>query len=476
MYKINYSFLLPFYNLYIIFNMTNISEIAKKLSERITNAETRQRSRTAEEYQRFLYAIEYILTDIWKSSYIHPEAECSIHKHNNYYSSNTRYSDPNLTYRMTMNAFDGLQLLNLIVVTKNGYYDRIKMQGGLTRYRAREELLEMLNEIPEHPAIHIEPNPETEIILLRNIVNNQRILVDYEEDAFTEKARNNLRIINQCFIKHWVDLRILDKDVLALQERLFDNTEKQPIDLTKRTLVRIFTNNSFEEGGRFYRGWWQNIPSEYRPYITIDSKATSEHDYSQLNPNMIYSAYNKELGSEDAYSRVAGDDHRDVVKQAFNAMFQASTTLDRKPDGIELDEIGMSWRELKEAILDAHKPIKDYFFRGLGNRLQFEDSCIAESVMLQFAKMDAPALPIHDSFIMHHSFGTYGELEEAMRRAFYERFKKDIAVSRDLVVQHKSNIPIDKDGFVSLEIDDILNAENEYSQWRDRDDMLMSRK
>ena len=40
--------------------MTNISEIAKKLSERITNAETRQRSKTAEEYQRFL--IEPFLT------------------------------------------------------------------------------------------------------------------------------------------------------------------------------------------------------------------------------------------------------------------------------------------------------------------------------------------------------------------------------------------------------------------------------
>jgi len=90
--------------------------------------------------------------------------------------------------------------------------------------------------------------------------------------------------------------------------------------------------------------------------------------------------------------------------------------------------------------------------------------------------MYAPALSIHDSFIMHHGFGTYGELEEAMRRAFYERFNKDIGVSRDLVVQHKSNIPIDKDGFVSLEVDDILNAENEYSQWRDRDDMWMSRK
>ena len=53
--------------------MTNITEITKKLSEKISNAETRKRSRTAEEYQRFLYAIEYILTEIWKSSFIHPE-------------------------------------------------------------------------------------------------------------------------------------------------------------------------------------------------------------------------------------------------------------------------------------------------------------------------------------------------------------------------------------------------------------------
>jgi hypothetical protein len=451
----------------------SVSEIAKKSSERISITETRKRSRTAEEYQRFLYAIEYILTEIWKSSFIHPEAECSIHKHNNYYSSNPRYRDPNLTYKMTMAAFDGLQLLNLIVVTKDGYYDRTKMQGGLTRYRARGELLEMLNEIPEHPAIHLKSYLDAETILLRNEIDGRKVLVDYEEDAFTDKARNNLRTINQCFIRHWVDLRIQDKDVLALQERLFDDTEKQPIDLTKRTLVRIFSNNSFEEGGRFYRGWWQNVPSEYRPFITIDSKATSEHDYSQLNPNMIYSVYNKELGSEDAYSRVAGEEHRDVVKQAFNAMFQATTTLDRKPDGIELDAIGMSWRELKEEILNAHKPIKDYFFKGLGNRLQFEDSIIAENIMLQFAKMDAPALPIHDSFIMHHGFSAYGELEEAMRRAFHDRFHRDIGISRDLVVRHTSNIPMNKDELATPSFEDILNAENDYSQWRDRNNMWM---
>ena len=50
-------------------------------------------------------------------------------------------------------------------------------------------------------------------------------------------------------------------------------------------------------------------------------------------------------------------------------------------------QLAMSWRELREAILNAHKPIRNLFFTGLGNRLQFEDSIIAESIMLQFAEM-----------------------------------------------------------------------------------------
>ena len=37
--------------------------------------------------------------------------------------------------------------------------------------------------------------------------------------------------------------------------------DKRPIDLTRRTLVRIFAEGQFDKGGRFYRGWWQNVPS-----------------------------------------------------------------------------------------------------------------------------------------------------------------------------------------------------------------------
>ena len=186
---------------------------------------------------------------------------------------------------------------------------------------------------------------------------------------------------------------------------------------------------------------------------------------------MIYHRYGYEIGSEDAYDRVLDFQHRYSVKEAFNAMIQASTPLRNCPSKINVDHIGMSWAELRERVLAAHKPINHLFFTGLGNQLQFEDSCMAESVMLQFAKIDAPALPVHDSFVMHHGYG--GELEEAMRRAYYERFNEDIQVKEEIINETQApNIEKQPD----LTLDDIKKGEVEYSQWQDRDGIWWAEK
>ena len=456
--------------------MNSFDELCTKISQDIDAKEIRSRSRTEQEQIRFNYAVKHQLIELWKKHHTHKDNQSSIQKNKNFYSALQQYRDPYLTYRMAIQAFEGLQKLDLIEVTKNGFYSHIKMEGNLTRYKATPKLSEMLNELDGHPLIDLQPNLDFNTILLRNIIDGRRMLVPYEEDKDTEQWRINLSEINECFSRHLLDLRIKDSEIEALQDRLLSDSEKEPIDLTKKLLVRIFINNSFGEGGRFYRGWWQNVPSEYRPFITINSKSTQEHDYSQLNPNMIYSLYNHELGSEDAYSRVIGPEHRDVVKEAFNAMFQANTSLESKPRGINIDEIGMTWKELRQAILNAHKPIKDLFFTGLGNKLQFEDSIMAENVMLQFARMDYPALPVHDSFIMHHAFGNHGELEEAMRRAFHNRFHRDIGISRELVIRQEMKDTSNKTREVKEGLEELLDAESDYSLWKKRDDMWMRRK
>ena len=445
-------------------------ELIKETISKIENYETRARARNPKAQLNFEHAVKVIIFDLWRSEHSTPKRECSINKRSGFYSETPRYRDPLLTFKQTMAAFNGLQLLNYIEITKDGYFDRETLQGAVTKFIARDELRERLLEIDEHPALSITQDITVECIILRDTVDGQRAEIDYTDTPKTDEYRANLQLINKCFLKHWPDIELKDTDYLKLGEAISSDDQKLPIDFSRRTLVRIFSNGSFKKGGRFYRGWWQNVPSNYRKHITIDAKKTCEYDFSQLNPHMIYFAHNYEIGTEDAYDRVLDGQHRDLVKSAFNAMIQADSSLRTCPRGIEPSVADMSWGELRDRIIEAHKPISHLFFTGLGNSLQFEDSCIAESVMLQFAAIDAPALPIHDSFIMHHGYG--GELEEAMRRAFHGRFRSDIPVSSEII----NWIEPDDTPPTEISVDYILKKREEYGQWSKRNDDFLNNK
>ena len=396
------------------------------------NAIEQRKKRPADAQAKFEYAIHTLLKDCWLGVHISPAYECGIHKRSNWYSETPRYRDHNLTFKQTMAAYDGLQALGMITETKGGYIDRDTGKSDITKYKVTDKLKHMLEAIEGDPFKDIKPDLDKESILLRDRVDERRVVIKYDDDEQTHSMRKNLRNINACLARHWPDLELTDDEFAQLQLRLIDDKNKAPVDFSKRILTRIFSNGSFEQGGRFYRAWWHNVPSELRKHITIDSKRTCEYDYSQLNPHMIYFNAGKDMGSEDAYDRVFNGEHRDIVKEAFNAMMQASSELNRKPEDLDLTGVSFKWSDLKQAILDAHKPIADRFFRGEGNHLQYIDSCMAERLMLHYAKDDHPVLPVHDSFIMHRAFGEMGELEEQMRKTFYEQFKKDIPIKGEI--------------------------------------------
>ena len=68
---------------------------------------------------------------------------------------------------------------------------------------------------------------------------------------------------------------------------------------------------------------------------------------------------------------------------------------------------------------------------------------------------------------MHNAFGEgLGELEEAMRRAFYNRFKRDIPVKHEIGVMLPSS-------FEGIEVEDLsfeeqANGPPEYRRWESR--------
>ena len=447
--------------------MEALTGLSQSIASEISSIESRERKRTASAQKHFEHAIERLLTELWLGTFIHPEYEAGIHRRSNWYSETPQYRDPNLTYPQAIAAYDGMVATDFIRVVRDGYFDRDTGKSDVTKVIATDKLLQVLEGLDGNPFKEVKPDLDKECILLRDRINGQRVLVPYENNKTTNEMRENLITINKCFARHWLDLRITNDDYTALQERLCQEQDKSPIDFSKRILTRIFSNGRFDHGGRFYRAWWHNVPSEYRKYITIDGKRTCEYDYSQLNPHMVYFLRGAKMGDEDAYDRVFDCNHRDIVKEAFNAMIQASTNLTHKPKKLDLSEVDFDWATLKQAILDAHKPIADVFFQGHGNHLQYIDSCIAENVMLNFIKAeDAPVLPVHDSFIMHYAYGELGELEEEMRRSFYGHFKKDINVKSEIGVMLSSSF--DGKDSDELTIEQIVHGPPEYSQWEKR--------
>ena len=107
------------------------------------------------------------------------------------------------------------------------------------------------------------------------------------------------------------------------------------------------------------------------------------------------------------------------------------------------------------------------FFQGQSNHLQSINSCTSEKVMLQFVRSDdVPVLTVHDSFFLHYAFGNTGELEEAMRRAFHDHFKKDIKVSEEIGMILPSSF--DDMEFEDLAVEEIADGPPEYSLWNRR--------
>jgi len=366
------------------------------------------------------------------------KSEAAIRKGQYYYSSER--PDQMLTYSIHIErAFEGLVELGYLEVTKLGYFDRNGRKDGtptsrLSRYIASDRLLDLFTteELKALPAI-MPPYCDPELIRVRvkekdeNGVNRKRS-VSITETSETLQMRENLGIINNALSRHWYDLEIPDDELSALQKRLADNPQNERIiRMDQRFLHRVFNDPDLQTGGRFYGGWWQNIPREYRQHLAVNGKRMVELDYSNQHPSILY-AQASIVRPADCYSGVikpplipdgvTAKDLRDMVKAAFNAMLNSPKPLRQAPKGVKPSKFGLKWAEVSEAIIAFHEPIAHHFYTGVGLRLQRLDSDIAEKVLLHFARSGIAVLPLHDSFLMHNGYEP--SLDPVMRSAFEE--------------------------------------------------------
>ena len=174
---------------------------------------------------------------------------------------------------------------------------------------------------------------------------------------------------------------------------------KTPYQSGLTSMTRIFSQGSFNKGGRYY-SQIQNLRSETRPYIYLNGEPTIEIDYSSFHPALLYATINKPIPDGDAY--VIEGFNRDEVKTAFNVMLnrtgKASSAYESVMEYVCDDEERA--KRLVTAILMKHHEIRDSFNTGAGLTLQRKDSDIVTKLLTYFVDNNIPIITVHDSAIV----------------------------------------------------------------------------
>ncbi len=301
---------------------------------------------------------------------------------------------------------------------------------------------------------------DTEVVRLKN---EQKELIDYADDEYTNSARDHLREWNLFALQFHADVLLSDQEFQAVELDVEDEESEGNsngrIVLQKKQLYRIFNNGSFDQGGRLYGGWWQEIPSDLRRYITIDGMRTVEIDYSNMQPAMLY-AIEGELLPNDAYS-IDGVDpsFRKLIKKTFMKLLNAMPGQNiRAPRRNELPE-GMTFSDLMELLKERHEPIERHFRSGIGLKLQRDDSDIAQEIITEGMKNYQLILPIHDSFIVQKKHYGYA-LRGLMLEKYAERYGRAIGVDVDEPFALKPEIAFFDEGILEApKIDEAILKE-----------------
>jgi hypothetical protein len=250
------------------------------------------------------------------------------------------------------------------------------------------------------------PGTPRELIILRD---RDKRLCDYRDTQNTVAMRDALTLINT----------VLDNADISTTRQMGVEAEVG----VNTTLCRIFNDETFNHGGRFYGGWWQLEGKDSRTQITIDGHPTAEADFTGLHASILFSQAGLVI-PEDPYALVPGVEGsavlRDHAKTTFNALLNAKSLRPKQPSNFDCAEHGMSPDEFRQSVIDAFPMLPGVFGSKVGVELQYKDSVLAERIMLHFVNRGIPILPVHDSFIIQADL--IDELVSTMKAVFFEAF------------------------------------------------------
>ena len=210
----------------------------------------------------------------WKAD---PKGTIGVMLTKNWYSHRRQEIGPDITYGGVKGFLDYLCGRHLIEIVSKGRKHPNAKQGIPTQVRAKQGLIDYLDQGDVSPSDISRTYPS--IILKASRAEGKKPL-RLERNEVTQELEAGVNQINKLLLNRWADLEIPDADMAKLREEGINLPSRL---YTHRTVYRVFNNGSFDQGRRFYGGWWQQIPSGPTAWRKA---ARSENDDHGLTPNM----------------------------------------------------------------------------------------------------------------------------------------------------------------------------------------------
>jgi len=202
-----------------------------------------------------------------------------------------------------------------------------------------------------------------------------------------------------------------NKEILEYYcDQLSEDNETVHFKVKPKGVYRVFLRD-FKHFGRYSAGIETLVKREYRACFKIKGEPTVEMDFQALHIRMLYNM--EGINYQGDPYQVAADSYRFITYRkrkyfkliglmAINAPTKTATIRSVVTD-LKAKKITISYSVIKKMLehwLTVHQPIAKYLCSGIGLKLMYKDSCIAEKVIQHFTSRGIFVMCVHDSLII----------------------------------------------------------------------------
>ena len=413
--------------------------------------------------------LKLVLLDLFIAWFNDPDLNISVPMSKNSYSNSKISSRGKPRYNELLIKDTVLPIVRRLqdigfIGFKKGWMDATTQQAHLSRIWVQPKLITLFKAVRFHE-FDISYSEKREVIILKD---KKRKEIPYEDKPPIAEMRQLIKKYNNLIHQTFIDIPDIDKPEVILPKRStkkFIETTRIRITQSDKFVERVFSNASWDTGGKLIGGWWQKVHSDIRKKIWINNEPTLEIDCSAIHAILayaekgIYPESNKfhdpydiilpSIDNNDASVKsIDPSDTRTLVKQLFLKSLAAASEIEafqkftNEWDYKKYPYKGVFKHKYLQGLLHnmklAHPEITDMFCSGFGSKLIKKSNQIMEHIIESFLSKNVPILVINDGFLVPISEKEY--------------FKKLLDLTLDKII-NKTDGPLNsREGIINKKI------------------------